>query len=297
MRFHLPPVLYPSLSWLQFDSEDEREEVEAQKALAHKIHSQSIKKSKKNQARLPRTAGLRTLSELSTELKKAGYDPSSIEARAGMLAKVQAAKRKRAETDMDVDMDDAEEADEGDEGEGEGEWMDVDDEEPPTSKRAKGNSGAIVAKNSRAPRTNRQLAGMRDDQVNDFCLYPNMIVLIRCITSKHPKPSSYATWVNANVTCTPKLERVIVLSGSKRFISLRMWFVLQHLTLVCVAKAFVFWQAEGRQDQQTLILVLSMLSVGMLLFSSIHEMIYPLTINLTILEFNNRRTYSGTDFS
>ncbi|KAN0091376.1 P-loop containing nucleoside triphosphate hydrolase protein [Tylopilus felleus] len=143
-----------------FDSEDEREQAEAQKALAHKIHSQSIKKSKKNQARLPRTAGLRTLSELSTELKKAGYDPSSIEARAGMLAKVQAAKRKRAEADMDVDMDDAEASNEDDEGE----WMDVDGEEPPTSKRAKGNSGAVIAKNSRAPRTNRQLAGMRDDE-------------------------------------------------------------------------------------------------------------------------------------
>ncbi|KAG8214128.1 P-loop containing nucleoside triphosphate hydrolase protein [Butyriboletus roseoflavus] len=145
-----------------FDSEDEREAVDAQKALAHKIRSQSIKKSKKNQARLPRTAGLRTLSELSTELKKAGYDPSSIEARAGMLAKVQAAKRKRAEADMDVDIDDAEAAD--DDGDDEGEWMDVDGEEPPTSKRVKSNSGAVIAKNPRAPRTNRQLAGMRDDQ-------------------------------------------------------------------------------------------------------------------------------------
>ncbi|KAF8444890.1 P-loop containing nucleoside triphosphate hydrolase protein [Boletus edulis BED1] len=149
-----------------FDAEDEREKVDAQKALAHKIHSQSIKKSKKNQARLPRTAGLRTLSELSTELKKAGYNPSSIEARAGMLAKAQTAKRKRAETDMDMDMDvdddmdDAEEVAEGDEGE----WMDVDGEEPPSRKRAKSDSGAFIAKSARAPRTNRQLAGMRDDQ-------------------------------------------------------------------------------------------------------------------------------------
>ncbi|KIJ05519.1 hypothetical protein PAXINDRAFT_93375, partial [Paxillus involutus ATCC 200175] len=143
-----------------FDSEDEREASEAQKALAHKIHSQSIKKSKKNQARLPRTAGLRTLSELSKGLKKAGYDPSSIEARAEMLAKIQGAKRKRADAEMDVDMD---EGGEGEEGE-EGDWMDVDGEETPTSKRAKSNSGAVVAKNPRAPRSNRQLAGMRDDQ-------------------------------------------------------------------------------------------------------------------------------------
>lgn len=157
---------------MQFDSEDEREEVEAQKALAHKIHSQSIKKSKKNQARLPRTAGLRPLSELSTELKKAGYDPSSIEARAGMLAKAQAAKRKRAEADMDVDMEDIEETDDGDGDEAD--WMDVDGEEPPTSKRVKSNSGGVIAKSSRAPRTNRQLAGMRDDQVIDLRLLSPM---------------------------------------------------------------------------------------------------------------------------
>ena len=84
-----------------------------------------------------------------------------------MLAKVQAAKRKRAEADMDVDMDDAEEAGEASEAD-EGGWMDVDGKEPPTSKRAKSNSGAVIAKNSRAPRTNRQLAGLRDDQVKDF---------------------------------------------------------------------------------------------------------------------------------
>jgi hypothetical protein len=154
-------------------------------------------------------------------LKKAGYDPSSIEARAGMLAKAQAAKRKRAETDMDVDMDDVDEG-------GEGEWMDVDGEEPPTSKRAKSNSGTVIAKNSRAPRTNRQLAGLRDDQVNHSrLLSSDMIVLIRCVTSKHPKPSSYVTWVSANVTCTPKLGRVIALSGLKRF------FPLICLSFVC----------------------------------------------------------------
>ncbi|KAH7888986.1 P-loop containing nucleoside triphosphate hydrolase protein [Phlebopus sp. FC_14] len=150
-----------------FDSEDEREAVEAQKALAHKIHSQSIKKSTKNQARLPRTAGLQMLSEMTTELKKAGYDPSSIQERAQMLAKVQGAKRKREEAKMDVDMD---EAGEGDDGE-EGDWMDVDGEETP-NKRAEGNSGAVIAKSSRGPRSNRQLAGMRNEQVNSQ-LYGN----------------------------------------------------------------------------------------------------------------------------
>jgi len=140
------------------DSDDEREAVEAQSALAHKITSQSIKKSKRNQSRLPRTAGLRTLTELTTEMTAAGLDPSRIQERATLLAKVQGAKRKRA-AEMDVDMDDVE-----GEGEDEGDWMDVDGEEAP-NKRAKGNAGRAVAVNSRAPRTNRQLAGMRDEGV------------------------------------------------------------------------------------------------------------------------------------
>jgi nucleolar GTP-binding protein len=148
-----------------FDSEDEREGVEAQKALKHKIHSQSLKKSKKNQSRLPRTTGLRTLSELTTELKKAGYDPSNIEARAGVLAKAQSAKRKRNEADMDVDMEDA------DVGEGEeGDWMDVDGEEQTPNKRVKSNSGGVITKHARAPKTNRQLVGMRDEQVCCICI-------------------------------------------------------------------------------------------------------------------------------
>lgn len=144
-----------------FDSEDEREAVEAKKALGHKIHSQNVKKAMKNQSRLPRTAGLRTLSELTTELKKAGYDPSNIEARAGIIAKAQGAKRKRAEADMDIDMEDGD----GDASEGEeGDWMDVDGEEQTPNKRVKGNSGKVITKHPRAPKSNRQFAGMGNEQ-------------------------------------------------------------------------------------------------------------------------------------
>jgi len=138
------------------DSDDEREEIEARSNLQHKIKSQSIKKSKKNQSRLPRTAGLRTLTELTTELTKAGLDPSRIQERAEMLAKLQGAqrKRKRDEGDaMDVDMD----------GEEEGAWMDVDGQERTPNKRVKADSGAVVTVNRRDPRSNRQLAGMRDN--------------------------------------------------------------------------------------------------------------------------------------
>jgi len=102
---------------------------------------------------------LRTLSELTSEMTAAGLDPSRIQERAILLAKVQGAKRKRVE-EIDIDMEDVE----GDgDAEEEGDWMDVDGEDQP-NKRAKGNAGRAVAVSSRAPRTNRQLAGMRDER-------------------------------------------------------------------------------------------------------------------------------------
>lgn len=89
----------------------------------------------------------------------AGLDPSRIQERAVILAKVQAVKRKRA-AEMDVDMEDAE----GEGDDDEGDWMDVDGEDKP-NKRVKGNSGGVVAIDRRGPRTNRQFAGMRDEAV------------------------------------------------------------------------------------------------------------------------------------
>lgn len=62
-------------------------------------------------------------------------------------------------------------------------------------------SGAVIA--TRAPRNNRKLVCLRDDQVKNHTLVPTsiMVVLIRC-TTKCPKPSGYVTWVNGNATCT-----------------------------------------------------------------------------------------------
>ncbi|KAJ6616674.1 GTP binding protein 4 [Mycena sp. CBHHK59/15] len=130
------------------ESEDERERIEARIALSHKIKSQSLKKSKKNQARLPRSAGLATLSQMTSQLTKAGLDPSRILDRAAAIS----GKRKRTDDDEDVDMEDG--------GAGEDAWMDVDGEEDATpAKRLKTNSGGVT---KREPRANRQLAGMRD---------------------------------------------------------------------------------------------------------------------------------------
>lgn len=147
---------YDENSDLELDSDDVREAGELKDKHVGRMESQATKKSMKNAARLPRTAGLKTLSELSEGLTKAGLDPSRIEARAAMIAKAQGAKRKRSQdTAMDVDEDD--------DGE-DGDWMDVDEEGGTPQKRAKSNSGTVVM-SSRAPRTNRQLAGLRDDAV------------------------------------------------------------------------------------------------------------------------------------
>ncbi|ETW81153.1 hypothetical protein HETIRDRAFT_319570 [Heterobasidion irregulare TC 32-1] len=141
-----------------FDSDDEREAAEHRSGLQHLVESQS-KKKLKNRSRLPRTAGLRTLSDLTTDLTKAGLDPSRVQERAIALAKLRGAqKRKRDDEDeagMDVDMDEAG---------AESEWMDVDGEDGTPNKRVKSNSGAVVPKNRREPRTNRQLAGMRNEE-------------------------------------------------------------------------------------------------------------------------------------
>jgi len=158
------------------DSDDEREAAAAKIALGHKMEAQRKKKIK-NKARLPRTAGLRTLTDLTSDLTKAGIDPSRIQERAVMIAKVRAAghKRKRDEDGMDVDVDGDGNGDDEDgdnwvsEGDGEDEMMmDVDGngdegEDGTQHKRGKANSGAAITHRKHAPRSNRQLAGMRDE--------------------------------------------------------------------------------------------------------------------------------------
>jgi nucleolar GTP-binding protein len=94
-----------------------------------------------------------------------------------MLARLQGMSRKRKrEEDMDVDMGDEDEG-EG-EGEAEGEWMDVDGEDGTPKKRVKANSGTIVPANRRQPRTDRRLAGMRDDAVRSYSCLPLVMMAL-----------------------------------------------------------------------------------------------------------------------
>lgn len=150
-----------------FDSDDEREAAAAKVAVGHRLEAQS-KKKMKNKARLPRTAGLRTITDLTTDLTNAGLDPSRVQERATMIAKVRGAaraKRKRDEDEnedgMDVDGDEDEAASE-EEGGGEADTMDIDGEDDTPRKRGKANSGTVIAR-KRAPHSNRQLAGLRDE--------------------------------------------------------------------------------------------------------------------------------------
>lgn len=200
---------------LQFDSDDEREAVQAKSDREHKLVSQNTKKAMKNRALLPRTAGLRSITELSSSMTKAGLDPSRITERAEMLAKVAGAKRKR-EREEDEAMAAAMEEDESGE-EGEGDWMDVDGQEAPKIKRKKANSGAVVAKHPRAPKTNRQLSGMRDEAVSCDAVSAAWTGTDRpfVLSSNHQKRSSCGISGRENATTRRRPERAIVRSRPK----------------------------------------------------------------------------------
>ena len=150
----------------------------------HRLESQATKKSQKNGARLPRTAGLRTISELSESLTKAGLDPSRIEARAEMIAKARSAqmKRKRNEDEeAGMDLDEWEDADDS----GNEDGMEVDGDDTTPRKRVKTLSGAAApakekTSSKRQPRSNRLLAGMRDTKVKANIFF---VRIIRLLTS------------------------------------------------------------------------------------------------------------------
>ena len=150
---------------------------------------------------------------MTTELTKAGLDPSRIQERAEMLAKVQGAKRKRNadDEDEDVEMDDY-----GDDDAGGLEGMDVDDDDDDESspaKRVKTNSGGVI--NKRAPRSNRQTAGMKDEGVSGF-----LIISLRKLSCVFSSSNSlvqpnFAILVNVLAICLRKQEKEIVLLEPK----------------------------------------------------------------------------------
>ncbi|GAA5984323.1 hypothetical protein JCM5350_001014 [Sporobolomyces pararoseus] len=147
------------------ESEDDSDE-EAIRTAASTIRDKKAMIRLKNQDKhklqnrpiIPRPAQTRTLSDMTEKLKAAGYDPSTLEERAMLLAKAKGLGVKRGAGEMELDEDE----------EGGEEWGSDDDEEmdveegvgAATKKRR--TSTSIVAKGKRTPGTDRQVAGLKD---------------------------------------------------------------------------------------------------------------------------------------
>ncbi|MCO5589632.1 hypothetical protein L7F22_043600 [Adiantum nelumboides] len=157
------------------EEDDETREIrEAAEAIRRrqeeaKLANQDRKKIKKRSL-IPRKMQTRTLSEMAEKLRSLGIDPSSVTARAELLAKakglnVSGEKRKRSSggDDEDEDMQEAIEEDWQDDSEGE---MDVDDGEGASSRRsgrklAKSNEGSrlLRARSATSTLANRSKSG------------------------------------------------------------------------------------------------------------------------------------------
>ena len=134
-----------------FDSEDERHaEADTGRKLA------LAKKHSKNRTNLPRTAGMRTMSEMAQKLTEAGLDPSRLQERAKLLAKARGVKRRADGDEEDMEMDGSGGDDDGEDG------MSVDGEADVALKqRTKGKSSAPVSR--KGPKTDRRLVGMASE--------------------------------------------------------------------------------------------------------------------------------------
>ncbi|GAA5862475.1 hypothetical protein JCM8547_002076 [Rhodosporidiobolus lusitaniae] len=154
-----------------YDSESEEDsDEEAVRTAASTIRDKKAMIRLKNQDKgkaqnrpiIPRRDQTRTLSDMAQTLKEAGYDPSTLEERATLLAKARGLMgRKRGADDMDEDgEEEGAWGSEGDEEEDDG--MEVDDEAQASKKRRTG-AASVVVKGKRVPRTQRELAGLGDD--------------------------------------------------------------------------------------------------------------------------------------
>lgn len=132
----------------------------------HLIRLKNQEKNKhQNKAVIPRKDQTRTLSEMTARLKESGYDPSSLEERATMLAKARGlVGRKRGAEDED-EMDEDEEfggfgSDDDDE---EGMEVEEDGSRQASKKRRTSTSGSIVPRGKRVPTSNRATANIGGD--------------------------------------------------------------------------------------------------------------------------------------
>ncbi|GAA5955528.1 hypothetical protein JCM3765_006805 [Sporobolomyces pararoseus] len=146
------------------ESEDDSDE-EAIRTAASTIRDKKAMIRLKNQEKhklqnrpiIPRPAQTRTLSDMTEKLKAAGYDPSTLEERAMLLAKAKGLGLKRGAGEMELDDEEG-----GEEwGSDDDEEMDVEEGSGAATKKRR-TSTSIVAKGKRTPGTDRQVAGLKD---------------------------------------------------------------------------------------------------------------------------------------
>lgn len=137
----------------------------------------SEKHKLQNRPIIPRKDQSRTLSEMTDKLREAGYDASTLEDRATMLAKARGLldRKRRAGDDDEDEMDEGASAfrltgglseagltcslDADDEAFGSDDEMDVEDDQQAVKKRRTSSSTGVVAR-GKLPRTNRATAGL-----------------------------------------------------------------------------------------------------------------------------------------
>jgi len=114
-----------------------------------------------NRPMIPRPAQTRTLTDMTEKLKAAGYDPSTLEERAMLLAKAKGMLgQKRGAGEMELDGEEDGEDAWGSEGEDD-EEMEIEGGEGAATKKRR-TSTSIVSKGKRTPGTDRQVAGLKD---------------------------------------------------------------------------------------------------------------------------------------
>lgn len=208
------------------DDFDEEELDEFEKAaLEKKTTSQLNKKGRKNTALLPRGKQGLSFDGYSAAIAKAGFDPSKVQAKAKMLqAAISEQRKRKRDEEEDVDMEAGDDAEDG---------MDVDGGAS-HSKRSKGASGAVI--NRRAPRTNRQLAGMKTEvQASKADQLRNLAQRPRNMLAK-----------------AGESDRAIRVKMVNFFLSISFGVVV----LICFflpAETFVCGETQGRQDRSEVI--------------------------------------------
>ncbi|KPV76956.1 uncharacterized protein RHOBADRAFT_31374 [Rhodotorula graminis WP1] len=135
----------------------EAEEERLEAAGFYDSESENMDKHKmQNRPTIPRPDKTRTLSDMTQKLKEAGYDATTLEERATMLAKARGLLDRKRRADSDDDEMDEDAVDMG----SDAEEMDVDEGAQASKKRRTG-ATSIVPRGKRIPRSDRSTAGLK----------------------------------------------------------------------------------------------------------------------------------------